>query len=83
MNLSDHVRSHFYRNYVNPARERSQSRVEVAVSDINRHFNWSNRFPLICGALAAHTFHDELGVELISASDPCPSSTTVFSFAIR
>lgn len=70
VNLSDQVRKLFYRNYVVPARSHGQSRVQVAVSDLNRQLKWSHRFPLICGALTAHSFHEELGVELIDATEP-------------
>jgi 5-methylcytosine-specific restriction protein B len=82
MTLSDQVRDFFQRHYVGPARMRRQSRTAVAVSDVSRHFGWSNRFPLICSALTAKSFHDELGVELITVTDPCPSSTTVLTFAV-
>ena len=83
MSLSDQVRDFFYHRYLLPARRHGQSRTAVAVSDINKHFRWSNRFPLICSALAARTFHGELGVELLSVSDPCPSSTTVLTFTVK
>ena len=83
MNLSNQVRDFFYDGYVVPARARGQARTTVAVTDISKHFDWRNRFPLICSALAARTFHRELGVEMLSVSDPCPSSTTVFTFAVK
>ena len=83
MNLSDQVRDLFYRNYITPARLQRRNRVDVAVRDLNRLLSWSQRYPLICSALAARSYHNLLGVELVAATDPCPSSTTVFSFAVR
>lgn len=80
MSLSDQVRDFFDRHYVVPARRRGESQTKVAVSDISRTFRWRNRFQLICCALVAPTFHEQLGVELLSVSHPAPSSTTVFTF---
>lgn len=83
MSLSDQVREFFSNQYVVPSRDRGQSRIIVAARDISRHFGWSNRFPLICGALVAHTFHEGLGVKLLTVSEPAPSSTTIFTFAVK
>ena len=82
MNLSDQVRDLFHRQYISPARGERNRRIEVRVSDLNRQLGWTNRFPLICSALGARSFHGALGVNLIAVTDPCPSSTTVFSFQI-
>jgi len=83
MSLSEQVRDLFDCNYVSPARSYGQRRVQVAVNDISREFGWTNRFPLICSALAAESFHDGLGVQLLDVTTPCPSSTTVLTFAVN
>lgn len=82
MTLSEQVRDFFSRNYVFPARSTGQRRVQVAVRDINSALSWTDRYPLICGALTASSFHEELGVELVSATEPCPSSSTILTFLV-
>ena len=82
MTLSDQVRDLFSRSYVSAARANGHSRVQVAVRDLNRELSWADRYPLICGALTAPMFHEELGVELVSVTDPCPSSTTILTFSV-
>jgi hypothetical protein len=82
MTLSEQVRDLFARDYVGPARSRGQSRVQVAACDVANQLGWENRYPLICGALKAESFHEELGVQLVLVSDPCPSSTAVLTFSV-
>ena len=82
MNLSDHVRALLLDTVVIPARRSGQHIVSVAVSDLSRHLGWKNRFPLICGALTRKAFLHEEGLEIERVSDPCPSSTVIFTFRL-
>ena len=82
MSLSDAVRRIFQQDYLSPARKHGQSRVQVAVSDINHKLGWTDRYPLICSALTATSFHEELGVVLVAATEPCPSSSTMLTFSV-
>jgi hypothetical protein len=82
MTLSNQVREHFFKQYVAPARSLGASRVVVKVMDVSRALRWQSRFPLICSALTAETFHPVLGVTLRRASRPCPSSSTELEFEL-
>lgn len=82
MSLSNRVREHFVAHYVQTAERTGQQYFQVAVSDISRALNWNNRFPLICSALTARTFHSGIGVTLLQTTEPCPSSSTILHFQL-
>jgi hypothetical protein len=82
MTLSEKVRDHVVHSYAEPARRVGRTCIRVSASDIAKTFRWTNRFPLICNALLAQSFHEKMGVRLVSTTDPCPSSSTILVFEV-
>lgn len=72
------VQEYVIEQYINPARARGQSRVEVVSGDVHRALGLSNRVPLVCQALRSKKLLQENGIVIESEQGP-PSgqSTTV------
>jgi hypothetical protein len=83
MSLAEQVRAHFVRTRVDPTKLAGERIVKVAVNALKQELRWDNRFPVICSALTARRFHESMGVRLLGATVPCPSSTTVLTFSIQ
>lgn len=82
MRGADRIR-HFARNYfIEPARERGDGQVSIAVRDIADALHLNNVFPSICDALEKSKFQELAGVAAPSFTTPNPSSTTIFTFQL-
>lgn len=80
MTPTDIARNHVIRNYVEPARQRGEKRVQVRVGNVVKELGWTNRTPSVFSTLSSRAFQREAGVELIEKRGGPPSggpSTTV------
>ena len=82
MTLSGQVRELVVAKYVEPAGRAAKPMIRVSVNDVSRDLEWRQRFPLICSALTARSFHRDMGIELVGTTTPCPSSTTILTFKL-
>jgi hypothetical protein len=84
MTFSEEVQRYFQENYVNPARKRGESRIDVKAGDIHRKLGWSRRVPLVCAALSSQKLQRRVGVRLKQKDGPPSgqSPTVIFHFEI-
>ena len=84
MTFSEEVQRIFQCNYVIPARERGQLKVEVKAGDIHTKLGWTRRIPLVCAALSSQKLQRNVGVRLTEKKGPPSgqSPTVVFQYEI-
>lgn len=77
-NSAETVRQYVSRHYIEPARDRGDTKVTVSVGEVHKALGLKNRVPLVCTALRSRKFLDENRLELREDQGP-PSglSTTV------
>ena len=82
INDADRIRLVAANYYIEPARERGETQVSIAVSDLAKILSLENTFPNICNALGGRKFQELVGVPPPSNTLPNPSSTTVFTYRL-
>lgn len=84
MTFSEEVQQYFRSNYVVPARQRGQAKIEVRAGDIHTKLGWTRRVPLVCAALSSKKLQRNLGIRLEEKEGPPSgqSPTVVFHFEI-
>jgi hypothetical protein len=84
MTFSEEVQRYFEDNYVIPARQRGQAKVDVKAGDIHSKLGWTRRVPLVCAALSSKKLQRKVGVRLKGKEGPPSgqSPTVVFHYEI-
>lgn len=82
MSGADRIRLVAANYYIEPARERGETKVSIAVSDLAKMLSLDNSFPNICSALEGRKFQELAGVPPPTSTIPNPSSTTVFTYRL-
>lgn len=80
MKPTDLTKKHVISSYIEPARSKGETTVQVRVGNIQKELGWTNRTPSVFSTLSSKDFQDEAGVELIEKKGGPPSggpSTTV------
>ena len=80
MKLTDLTKQHVIAKYVEPARTKGETTIQVRVGNIQKELGWTNRSPSVFSTLSSRDFQVEAGVELIAKKGGPPSggpSTTV------
>jgi hypothetical protein len=74
------TKQHVIAAYVQPARQRGETKIQVRVGNVQKELGWTNRTPSVFSTLSSKDFQQEAGVELIEKRGGPPSggpSTTV------
>ena len=79
---ADRIRKYTQNYYIEPARERGEAKVLIAVRDVALDLGLENVFPSICGAIGGKKFQELANVRAPTYTNPNPSSTTVFTFIL-
>ena len=85
MRLADEIRNHVRRKYIEPARRRGDSTVEVLSGRVLEELRLSNgQAPSVCGALKAPKFRSDnrLVLEKLDGPPKKMSTTVVFTFRL-
>src|SRR5208283_2743803 len=86
MKPTDQTKRHVIANYVQPARLRGQTTVQVRVGNVQKELGWTNRTPSVFSTLSSKDFQQEAGVELIEKhggpASGGPSTTVQFVFRV-
>ena len=86
MKLTDQTKRHVIATYVQPARKRGETAVQVRVGSVQKELGWTNRTPSVFSTLSSKDFQREAGVELIEKhggpASGGPSTTVQFVFRI-
>ncbi len=80
MKPTEQTKEHVIATYVQPARLKGESFVQVRVGTVQKELGWTNRAPSVFSTLSSREFQEEAGVELIDKKGGPPSggpSTTV------
>lgn len=85
MGLNEEVQKYVRDAYVEPAKERGDTIVNIRAGDVHRDLHWSNRVPSVCTTLASQKFQRETGLKLISRQGPPsgygPRAVFTYSFS--
>jgi hypothetical protein len=86
MSPTDITKHHVVQKYVEPARQKGETTIEVRVGNVLKELGWSNRTPSVFSTLGSKQFQDEAGVELIEKrggpASGGPSTTWQFIYRI-
>lgn len=82
MSHADDVRAHCARTYIEPARARGDRTVAIRSGDVHEALGYSNRFPLVCGALGASLFEEQCRLRRLGVEGPVNGANTVFRFEL-
>jgi 5-methylcytosine-specific restriction protein B len=82
LRMSDQIRQHVMEVYINPARARGDSHVDVVSGDVHRDMGLENALPNVCQVLDGKIFADEAGVVLIDREGPRSSSNVHYRFQL-
>ena|ERR1700678_746987 len=80
MKPTDLTKQHVIAKYVEPARTRGETTIQVRVGNVQKELGWTNRTPSVFSTLSSRDFQQEAGLELIEKKGGPPSggpSTTV------
>ena len=83
MNQADRIRACAKERFVEPARRKKQTTVEIVARDVARELGLSNRMQNICRALQSDKFLAMAGVELLDPKRTKPTATARFRYAIK
>lgn len=82
MTTADEIRHFILKNFIQPARARSEKTVTFSAADIHDGRQLASRFPLVCTSIDTDKFLDYASVTLVSRKGPKQSSTVQWIFAL-
>ena len=86
MKPTDLTKQHVIAKYVEPARTRGETTIQVRVGNVQKELGWTNRTPSVFSTLSSRDFQEEAGVELIEKkggpSSGGPSTTVQFVYRV-
>jgi hypothetical protein len=77
------VRDYARRQYIETARRRGESVVQIVAGDVHKALGLSNRVPLVCNALSSKSFLEENRIVLESREGPPSGLSTTVRFTYR
>src|ERR1700687_383729 len=81
--LTDQIRDHARRQYIEAARRRRESVVQIVAGDVHKALGLSNRVPVVCNALSSKSFLEENRIALESREGPPSGLSTTVRFTYR
>jgi hypothetical protein len=81
--LTDQVRDYARRKYIDAARRRGESVVQIVAGDVHKALGLSNRVPVVCNALSSKSFLEENKIVLESREGPPSGLSTTVRFTYR
>ncbi len=82
MSLSDDVRTYCNKTYIEPARSKGDTTVEIRSGDVHQALNYKNRYPLVCSAIGSNRFEEEYYVKRLCVKGPLNGVSTLFTFKL-
>ena len=83
MNDADTIREYANVVFIKPARKRGENQISFSAKEIHAGIGFvKQNFPNICNSICGNKFQELANVELVLRTEPCPSSTTVFTFRL-
>jgi len=81
--LSDRIRDHARRQYIEAARRRREAVVQIVAGDVHRALALSNRVPVVCNALSSKAFLEDNRISLERREGPPSGLSTTVRFTYR
>ena len=82
-NNADIIREFARREFIEPARRRGDSQVQISAYDVHKRLHLRNRVPNVCQALSGRKFLEENGLELEQLTGPPPGLGAPVKFTYR
>ena len=83
LSLTDQIRDHARRQYVEAARRRRERVVQIVAGDVHKALGLSNRVPVVCNALSSKSFLEENKLALERREGPPSGLSTTVRFTYR
>jgi hypothetical protein len=80
---TDQVRDYASRHYIDTARRRGESVVQIVAGDVHKALGFSNRIAVVCNALSSKSFLQENKIALESRVGPPSLVSTTVRFTYR
>ena len=80
--VADAIRAFTCRRYIEPARRRGDTRVDIRMGDVHRDMGLKNRLPAVCSAIQAEKFRTDCRVSLIGQQGPLQGSNRILTFDV-
>lgn len=80
--VADAIRAFTCRHYIEPARRRGVTRVDIRMGDVHRDMGLKNRLPAVCSAIQAEKFRTDCRVSLIGQQGPLQGSNRILTFDV-
>jgi hypothetical protein len=81
--LTDQIRDHARRQYIEAARRRRERVVQIVAGDVHKALGLSNRVPVVCNALSSKAFLEDNRIALESREGPPSGLSTTVKFTYR
>lgn len=81
--LTDQVRDYARRQYIDAARRRGESVVQIVVGDVHKALRLSNRVPVVCNALSSRSFLESNKIAIERREGPPSGLSTTVRFTYR
>jgi hypothetical protein len=81
--LTDQIRDHARRQYIEAARRRGEAVVRIVAGDVHKALGLSNRVPVVCNALSSKSFLEENKITLEGREGPPSGLSTTVRFTYR
>ena len=82
LSLTDHIRAHIDKYYVQPILRAGRSAFSVRAGDVHDDLELDRRHPAVCNALEAKVFAKARGIVLTRKEGPPQGANTVFHFRV-
>jgi hypothetical protein len=83
MKQADEIREFVYREYIKPARERSQPKITIRAGDVHDKIGLSGRLPTVCSAIGTKIFERKFGVKCIDRKGVTNGADVYFIFLME
>jgi len=80
---AEQVREHARTKYIEPARKRHESTIQIRAGDVHKELHWEHRVPLVCQALSGSKFLTENHLTLEKREGPRSGQSTTVVFTYR
>ena len=80
---TDKIRDYARREFIEPARRRGDTKVQIVARDVHKALRLQSRAPQVCSALRSKKFLEENRLALENAEGPAGGMSTTMKFTYR
>ncbi len=83
MKISKKIRSHLYKNHIEPAVKLGKSEVTIRAGDVHDEMKLESKMPTVCAVLYARSPIEDLGLSLTNRLGLKYGSNAMFTYHIQ